>query len=107
MNPPAAPVPEEVFPPSVPLVPLERRGLPGFLWGDRAPAWLLPLAATTILLVMLGSQNLWTHEGRWALICREMDRTGDYFHPRLFDDDYFDKTLVSYWLMIGCGLLIG
>jgi 4-amino-4-deoxy-L-arabinose transferase-like glycosyltransferase len=94
-------------PPAVDLSPTQARGLARVLWGDRAPAWLLPLAATTILLVMLGTPNLWTHEGRWALICREMERSGDYFHPRLFDDDYFDKPLLSYWLMIGCGRLTG
>ncbi len=107
MIPTASGDPQENFTPSTPLLPPRGRGLARILWGDRAPAWLLPLAATTILVVMLGSQDLWTHEGRWALICREMDRSGDYFHPRLFDDDYFDKPLLSYWFMIGAGRLMG
>ncbi|HTF55723.1 MAG TPA: glycosyltransferase family 39 protein, partial [Planctomycetota bacterium] len=87
--------------------PDEARGLPRLLWGNGAPRWLLPVASAAVLLVMLGSQTLWTHEGRWAVITREMERSGDYFHPRLFDDDYFDKPLFSYWLMIGAGRLLG
>jgi len=60
-----------------------------------------------ILLAFLGSASLWTHEGRWAVICREMMRSGDYFHPYLFDEEYFDKPLLSYWLMIGCAKIFG
>jgi 4-amino-4-deoxy-L-arabinose transferase-like glycosyltransferase len=60
-----------------------------------------------ILLLFPGSASLWTHEGRWAVICREMMRSGDYFHPYLFDEEYFDKPLLSYWLMIGCAKLFG
>jgi len=88
-------------------VPAERRGLAHWLWGPGAPRWLLHAASAAVLLVMLGSQNLWTHEGRWAVICQEMERSGDYFHPRLFEDDYFDKPLLSYWLMIAFARLLG
>ena len=67
------------------------------------------LLGTSALLLLLfpGSASLWTHEGRWAVICREMMRSGDYFHPYLFDEEYFDKPLLSYWLMIGCAKLFG
>jgi 4-amino-4-deoxy-L-arabinose transferase-like glycosyltransferase len=39
-------------------------------------------------------------EGRWAMICRDMMATGDYFHPMLLGESYFDKPAPSYWLMI-------
>jgi len=56
---------------------------------------------------MPGAADLWTHEGRWAVICREMMRSGDYIHPYLFDEEYYDKPLLSYWLMIGSARLLG
>jgi 4-amino-4-deoxy-L-arabinose transferase-like glycosyltransferase len=91
----------------VPPSPAGWRGLARVLWGGERTAWILFLASAAVLFVMLGSQTLWTHEGRWALICREMERSGDYFHPRLFDADYFDKPLLSYWFMIAFGRLLG
>jgi 4-amino-4-deoxy-L-arabinose transferase-like glycosyltransferase len=39
-------------------------------------------------------------EGRWAMICRDMMATGDYFHPMLLGESYYDKPAPSYWLMI-------
>ena len=72
-----------------------------FLWGTSSkPLWLFG-AAVLLLLAMLGSRQLWTHEGRWAVICQEMLRSGDFLHPYLYDQPYYDKPLLSYWLMIG------
>jgi 4-amino-4-deoxy-L-arabinose transferase-like glycosyltransferase len=34
-------------------------------------------------------------------------RSGDYVHPYLFDEEYYDKPLLSYWLMIGSARLFG
>jgi len=73
----------------------------------KAAPWILSAASALILLAMPGSANLWTMEGRSAVICREMMRSGDYFHPYLFDDEYYDKPLLPYWLMIGCARLLG
>src|SRR5262245_31553403 len=84
-----------------------RGRLARILWGDLAPPWLLPLATAAVLFLRLGAPSLWTHEGRWALICREMNRSGDSFPPRLLDEDYFDKPLLSYWLMLAVGRLAG
>jgi 4-amino-4-deoxy-L-arabinose transferase-like glycosyltransferase len=64
-------------------------------------------SAALLLFIMPGASNLWTHEGRWAVICREMMRSGDYTHPYLFDEEYYDKPLLSYWLMIGFARLLG
>ena len=74
---------------------------------SRAAFFRLIAAAAIVLLVMLGSAALWTHEGRWAVICREMMRSGDFFHPYELDRPYYYKPLVSYWLMIGFAQLLG
>lgn len=68
---------------------------------------LLLLSAAVLLFIVPGASTLWTHEGRWAVICREMMRSGDYLHPQLFNEEYYDKPLLSYWLMIGCAQLLG
>lgn len=70
------------------------------------PRLLLAVSAV-ILLAFPGSGSLWTHEGRWAEICRDMMRSGDYFHPHLFDEEYFDKPLPTYWIMIASARLFG
>jgi len=79
----------------------------GLLLDPKKGLALLLGTAAVVLLLFLGSASLWTHEGRWAVICREMMRSGDYFHPYLFDEEYFDKPLLSYWLMIGCARIFG
>ncbi|HZE97833.1 MAG TPA: glycosyltransferase family 39 protein, partial [Planctomycetota bacterium] len=43
----------------------------------------------------------------WQTTAQQMMRSGDYFHPYLFDEEYFDKPLLSYWLMIGCARIFG
>lgn len=47
----------------------------------------------------LGFRGLWASEGRWAEITREMFLTGDFFHPTINGEPYFDKPLLSYWLI--------
>ena len=77
------------------------------LWGSRASAALLLAAATAVVAVKLGAAELWTLEGRWAAICAHMLRSGDYLHPYLFGAPYYDKPLLSYWLMIGASWVVG
>src|SRR6185503_8864620 len=87
----------------------EERGRPnarGAFWSDRA-GWWLPAAAGLLLLTGLGTVDLWTLEERWGLICQEMLRSGDYVHPWLIDHPYYDKPLLSYWLMVGLAKVIG
>ena len=36
-------------------------------------------------------------ESRWFEVVREMLMTGDWLHPRINGQPYFDKPLVSYW----------
>ena len=66
--------------------------LPRVILDPRRGPWILFAAAALILFLRPGGSSLWTLEGRTAVICREMMRTGDYFHPYLFDDEYFDKA---------------
>ena len=92
----ATPVPVPSPPPSAPA--------------DRSDArWMVALlvAAAALLLLQLGVRDLWTHERRNAAICLEMMRSGDYLHPRLYGEPYYDKPLLMYWLMIGFGRLLG
>lgn len=60
-----------------------------------------------IIFILLGSRELWTHEARWGLVCQEMLKTGDYLHPYLHGESYYDKPLPSYWIMIMTAKLFG
>jgi len=77
------------------------------LWNrDTSIRWLLFFAAL-ILVTMLGARELWTQEWRWADISWNMMYRGDYLHPYLGDAPYYDKPLLSYWLMIAFSYLMG
>jgi 4-amino-4-deoxy-L-arabinose transferase-like glycosyltransferase len=67
----------------------------------------LLLASIILSLVMLHSNELWTMESRWATVCWLMLRNHDYFHPYLFNGLYFDKPLLSYWLIVGFAKIFG
>lgn len=69
--------------------------------------WLLFFAATMVLFFMLGGRDLWTQEIRWANICQQMLVRHDYLHPFLFNREYYDKPLLSYWLILGFSYLLG
>jgi len=81
--------------------------LPRKLWGEGARLWILLAFAMLLAVSGLGARELWTHEQRWALICLEMMRSGDYLHPVLLDQPYYDKPLGSYWLMIALAPIFG
>jgi 4-amino-4-deoxy-L-arabinose transferase-like glycosyltransferase len=65
---------------------------------DRRGLLLLFLTAGILLFWRLGWRSLWAAEGRWAEVTREMFATGDFFHPRIGGEPYFDKPLMTYWL---------
>ncbi len=69
------------------------------LW---SPLWI---CAVLILFGNLGVSPLQGSEGRWAGIVREMFLTGDFLHPTINFDPYFDKPLLSYWLIALVSLL--
>ena len=56
-------------------------------------------SAVLLFLWALGYRGLWASEGRWAEITREMFLSGDFFHPTINGEPYFDKPLLSYWLI--------
>jgi len=65
-------------------------------WAD----WLLLVGAFFLLFCGLGGRSLWGSEGRWAEVVREMLLTKDYFHPTIGGLPYFDKPLLTYWLIV-------
>lgn len=77
------------------------------LWGPTGSLLLLLVAAAIVVLIMLPSNELWTMESRWAAVTLQMILRNDYLHPFLYNGPYFDKPLLSYWLILGCAKLIG
>ncbi len=71
--------------------------------------WALTVLALAGLLffLRLGDRALWGSEGRWAEITREMRLTGNYFWPTINGAVYYDKPLLSYWLVSGAAFLTG
>ncbi len=61
--------------------------------------WILIFSAFIILFLYLGYRALWTCEGRWAEVTREMLLTHDFFHPTINGSPYFDKPLLTYWVI--------
>ena len=71
-------------------------------------ALLLLLVVTALLLTLgLGSRELWGAETRWANISLQMLQSGDYFDPYLKGGAYYDKPLLSYWLITASAWLTG
>ena len=66
---------------------------------NRASLILFSIIAFCILLVELGSTSLWGSEDRWAEVTRNILLSGDWFHPAINGKIYFDKPLISYWLI--------
>jgi 4-amino-4-deoxy-L-arabinose transferase-like glycosyltransferase len=46
-------------------------------------------------------------EDRWAEIARNMLMFSDWFHPVINGEIYFDKPLLSYWLIVAAAKLTG
>lgn len=66
---------------------------------DRYSRLIFWTAAFFLLFYALGCRGLWGSEDRWAEITREMFLSGDFFHPTINGDPYFDKPLLTYWLI--------
>lgn len=81
--------------------------LSDYLWGEKAKLHYLLITSAVVLLAMLNVRELWTQEWRWADITWYMVYTKDYFHPYLAGAAYYDKPLLSYWLMILSSHLFG
>lgn len=77
------------------------------LWNSEARISYLIFATAVILLMMLGARELWTQEWRWADISWNMLYSKDFLHPYLAGAAYYDKPLLSYWLMILFSYVVG
>ena len=73
---------------------------------ERLDIVILVLACVLVFFA-LGDRALWGAEGRWASITREMLLSGDYFHPTINGEPYFDKPLVTYWFITAIALISG
>jgi 4-amino-4-deoxy-L-arabinose transferase-like glycosyltransferase len=65
------------------------------------------LLAASLLFIRLGDRSLWGSEGRWAEVTREMQLTQNYFWPTINGRVYYDKPLLSYWLIAAAARLTG
>ncbi len=65
------------------------------------------LLAALLFFARLGARALWASEFRWAEISREMRMTGNYFWPTINGRLYYDKPLLSYWMVLGTAHLTG
>jgi 4-amino-4-deoxy-L-arabinose transferase-like glycosyltransferase len=69
------------------------------LWGQQAKLVYLVIATCVLLLTCLGARDIWTQEHRWADIVTGMFFRHDFLHPYLGEVNYYDKPLLSYWLI--------
>ena len=77
-------------------------------WNSEQKALLVLLAVSALLLLLgLGSRELWGPETRWANIALQMMQSGDYLDPYLKGSPYYDKPLPSYWLITASAGLMG
>jgi 4-amino-4-deoxy-L-arabinose transferase-like glycosyltransferase len=67
---------------------------------------ILALAAT-LFFARLGARALWSSEGRWAEIAREMHLNANYFWPTINGKLYYDKPLLSYWMVLASAPVTG
>ena len=83
------------------------KNIAGFLWGKNAKFSYLFIAAIILLFSCLGGREIWTQEHRWADIVYTMFYYHDFLHPYLNGSNYYDKPLLSYWLIGGLSTLFG
>lgn len=81
--------------------------LTDYLWGKKAKFSYLFIAAIILLFAFLGSREIWTQEHRWADIVYGMFYRHDFLHPYLGEANYYDKPLLSYWLISAITALTG
>ncbi len=81
--------------------------LSDLLWGHRARLRTLMICAVILLFALLGGRDVWTQEHRWADIVSGMFYRHDFLHPYLGQTDYYDKPLLSYWLIAFTAKVLG
>ncbi|WP_374443380.1 ArnT family glycosyltransferase [Pseudomonas panipatensis] len=78
-----------------------------FLRTDRGALVFLLVASAVILLLGLGMREVWGPEIRWGVITLRMLQSGDYLDPYLAGTAYYDKPLLTYWLIAAPAKLFG
>jgi len=66
---------------------------------DRLIDILFLLTSVVLLFVFLGRDSIYGPEARCAIIAREMLLNSDFFHPTIAGMGYFDKPLLTYWII--------
>ncbi len=78
---------------------------------NRGVGWSLSVVliifTLVLFLVRLGDRAVVSEEFRWAEIAREMRATGDYLHPTINGQTYYDKPVGSYWLIVAASYVTG
>ena len=74
---------------------------------DKIAEILFWTVAVLLLFLNLGIGGIRGSEGRWAEVVREMFLTGDFLHPTINFEPYFDKPLFSYWAIAACTAVTG
>ncbi|MFN3234717.1 MAG: ArnT family glycosyltransferase [Gammaproteobacteria bacterium] len=77
------------------------------LWSENAKTAILFITGAILIFFMLDAKSLWTMEQRWASIINNMLIRHDYLHPYLGNRQYYDKPLLSYWLILPFVKLFG
>jgi 4-amino-4-deoxy-L-arabinose transferase-like glycosyltransferase len=63
--------------------------------------------AALLFFARLGERSLWSMEVRWGEIPREMRERSDWLTPTINGHLYYDKPLLSYWLVLAASALTG
>lgn len=74
---------------------------------ERGALALLLGVSAVLLLFGLGGREVWGPEVRWADIVLQMLQSNDYLDPYLSGAPYYDKPLLSYWLIAAPASLFG
>jgi 4-amino-4-deoxy-L-arabinose transferase-like glycosyltransferase len=75
--------------------------------GSAIAAFAVMALCGLLFFSRLGSRALWSSEGRWAEVAREMVLTSNYFWPTINGHLYYDKPLLSYWFVAAAAHLTG
>lgn len=86
---------------------MKQTGISTLMWSNKAKLHYLLFVSCCLLFAWLGGREIWTQEHRWADIVAGMFSRQDFFHPYLGDATYYDKPLLSYWLMAAIAKLTG
>ena len=76
-------------------------------WKGWPEGLLFSVGVLFLLFWGIGDRSLWASEGRWAEITREMFTSGDFFHPTIGGVPYFDKPLLTYWVIAAISAVSG